>query len=66
MLKMRVVREQRGISQSSLSHIANMHVTTISLIESGRLRPYPSQMTRLAEALDYSGDPSELLEEVNK
>lgn len=64
MKKMRFVREQKGISQSSLSHIAGMHVTTISQIESGRLKPYPNQIAKIAHALDYEGDPYELFEEV--
>ena len=37
---------------------------TLSQIESGRFIPYEVQLARLAEALEWTGDPAELLEDV--
>lgn len=45
---------------SALARIAEMHVSSISQIESGRLRPYPSQAEKIANALDWKGDPGQL------
>ena len=44
-------RNQRGWSRAELARRAGMHPSTVSLIESGRLVPYPSQVEKLADAL---------------
>ena len=66
-------RNQRGWSRAELARRAGMHPSTVSLIESGRLVPYPSQLDKLAAALglksrddllatvETSGDPDQRL-----
>lgn len=44
-------REQKGWSQAELARRSGLHPSTISLLESGRLVPYPGQLTKLALAL---------------
>ncbi len=55
-------REKRGLSKFALGRIANVHPATVGKIESGRQVPYAPQLTRLAEALEWKGEPQELLE----
>lgn len=55
-------RKMKGWSQAELARRAGMHPSTVSLIESGRQVPYPSQLAKLAKAL---GVPADLLEEVS-
>ena len=57
------VRAEKGLSMSGLARKAEMHVSSISQIESGRLSPYPSQKEKIAKALDWAGDIDELFEE---
>lgn len=45
------LRERRGWTKAELARRAGMHSSTVGLIESDRLRPYPSQLERLAAAL---------------
>jgi len=45
-------RNQKGWSRAELARRAGMHPSTVSLIESGRLVAYPSQLDKLALALD--------------
>jgi transcriptional regulator with XRE-family HTH domain len=56
-------REHRGWSKSELARRARMHPSTVGLIESGRRKPYPKELARLAKVLKWSGDPASLLEE---
>lgn len=48
---------------SRLARESDMHVSTISLIESGHLKPYPGQIRKLVAALEWSKEPSMLFEE---
>lgn len=64
MIRITLIRKEQGLSQSRLSHLAEMGAPDISRIESGRQKPYPVQMEKLSRALGWSGDPSELFEEV--
>ncbi len=52
MLQLTVLRQQRRWSQAELARRAGLHNSTVCLVESGRLRPYPRQLTALAEALE--------------
>ncbi len=63
MLKISQKRKERGWSMSELSHKSGVHVSTISLIESGRMRPYPGQAEKLAHALGWLGEPYDLFRE---
>lgn len=66
MLRLQTQRELLGISRSEAARRAGMHASTISQIESGYIgRPYPSQLAKLVAALEWQGDPVELLEDVS-
>ena len=45
-------RKALGWSQSELARRSGVHCTTISQIEGDKLKPYPSQLKKLADALD--------------
>ena len=64
MKKMTEVRKERGLSMSGLARDAKMHVSSISQIESGRLIPYPNQVSKIVKALEWEGDPQALFTEV--
>jgi len=65
MTRMRVLREAKGLSQSALARHADLHAATVSLIETGRLRPYPGQLARIAHVLGVPADHADqLLDEV--
>jgi transcriptional regulator with XRE-family HTH domain len=50
-LQLTAERLRRGWSQAELARRSGMNATTISLIESGRFRPYRAQLVKLARAL---------------
>jgi transcriptional regulator with XRE-family HTH domain len=54
-------RKKLGWSQARLAREAELCQATVSQIENGRLRPYPSQLLKLANAVNWSGDPEDLL-----
>lgn len=45
-------RERLGLSKSAFGREANLHVSTVSQIENGRLIPYPGQMKKIIAAFD--------------
>jgi len=51
-------------SQSRLAAKVGMHASTLSLIESGRLKPTRMMQERLAAALGWEGDPAGLWDDV--
>ncbi len=57
-------REARGWSRAELGRRSRIHPATIGKVELGRLIPYEVEISRIARALDWQGDPDELLEEV--
>lgn len=64
MIRMKYERIMQGKKQTGISRETGMHVTTISQIENGHLRPYPGQVKNLVKALGWQGDPAALFEEV--
>lgn len=64
MKRVQAEREARKWSKSQMSRRAEIGPTQYGWIESGRYVPYPVQLARLAEALEWTGNPEELLEEV--
>lgn len=44
-------REKKGWSKARLSREAGLNATTISLIENGRVVPYPVQLEKIVRAL---------------
>lgn len=61
---MKFERINKGVSQAEIARLAGMHPTTVSLIENGRLRPYPGHIKKLVSVFEWKGDPEELFEEV--
>lgn len=55
-------RISAGLSKAQLARRADLDQSLLSKIESGRVRPYPKQLQRLARALGVS-DPSLLMAE---
>jgi transcriptional regulator with XRE-family HTH domain len=53
-----MIRQQRRWSQNQLARRAGLHPSTVSLLESGRLRLSPNQARKLARALKV---PAEML-----
>lgn len=61
MKRMRVLHEVKGLSQTALARQADLHAATVSLIETGRLRPDAGRLTRTAEVLGVPPDDAEQL-----
>lgn len=61
-LRLTALREAKELSQAALARRCDLHNSTVSLVESGRLRPYQSQLEKLARGLDFDGDPERLLD----
>ena len=59
----RIVKERkvRGLTQSGLARAAEMHVSTMCAIETGRMKPWPGQSAKIARVLDW---PQERAEEL--
>lgn len=52
--------------QGSLSEFARksgLHVSSVSRIANGWLQPFPGQVEKIVDALDWKGDPSPLFHE---
>lgn len=64
MLILAEVRKRKGVSQAKLARLAGVNQTSLSRIENGREPAYPRRGKRIADALGWEGDPSELFEEV--
>lgn len=56
-----LIRKKRGMTKADLARAAEMQQSVIGWIESRRFSPYDSQLIKIAAALDWSGDPRELL-----
>ena len=65
MIRMKRLREAKGLSKQQLSYIAQVPASTIGWIESGRFTPYEPQLRRCAVALGFVDDPQALLDEVD-
>ncbi len=50
--KLRELREGRGLSQKDLADASSVHFNSISGIESGKRKPHPGTLRKLAAALD--------------
>jgi ribosome-binding protein aMBF1 (putative translation factor) len=75
MLLLQKERERRGLSKSQLARNADLQVNVLTWTESlvpcgteGKISPrwipYNVQLEKLAAALEWEGDPNELLDEV--
>jgi transcriptional regulator with XRE-family HTH domain len=50
-LRLRMLREARRLTRAKLAQRADINPATEGLIETGRFRPYPGQLVKLARAL---------------
>lgn len=65
MLRLELERRQARLTQAALGRETKVHPSTVSQIESGRVRPSASELQRFAGALGFLGDPAHLAEEVS-
>jgi transcriptional regulator with XRE-family HTH domain len=65
MYRLEKLRLGLGISKSEIARRAGMQAPHVGLIISGRLKPYPIQLAKISKALGWSGDPEELMDEVD-
>jgi transcriptional regulator with XRE-family HTH domain len=49
--KLQQLREAKGLSRAQLARRADLNAVTVGWVESGRFRPYPVQLRKLAKAL---------------
>jgi transcriptional regulator with XRE-family HTH domain len=65
--RLRILREEAHLSRTQLSYVARVYGSLVGQIELGRLTPPRGSVVlrRLAAALDYSGEPGELLDDLN-
>ncbi len=66
MKTLRMKRILRDWSQAELARQSGLSPSTVCQIESGRFRPYPSQLAKIARALDASDNPGALLADVER
>lgn len=66
MLVIEQVMKARGLSQAKLARLAEVNATSLSRIVRGVEPAFPKRGRRIAEALGWTGDPSELFEEVGE
>lgn len=63
-LRLMVERKRAGVTQKDLELEVCIPGSMISLMERGRLVPTSRQLLRIADAIGWSGEPMELLDEV--
>jgi transcriptional regulator with XRE-family HTH domain len=64
MKTMQSERERQKRSRAEVARASGLTGTVYSWIETGRFQPYPVQLGRIKDALNWAGDPSVLLEEI--
>jgi ribosome-binding protein aMBF1 (putative translation factor) len=66
MLRITYERMKRSWSKAALARKSSLDQAQISKMEAGRLKPYPTELRRLAEALDFpEAEAHRLLEKVD-
>lgn len=55
-IRLRTIRQQKGLTQADLGKLADMHQRSISQFESGQHNPTLGTVIRLARALGVSAD----------
>jgi len=67
MLRLTAERKARGLSMSAFARSAEMHISSISAIETQMAKPWPGQIRKIAGALDWPLDRAdELFEEIEE
>jgi len=59
------MREERGMTKADVARKAEIQQGVLGWVESGRFTPYCSQLEKIAAALEWDGNPQELLKEVD-
>ena len=57
-------RKARGWSRAELGRQSRLHPSRVGQAENGRALLYDVELARLAEALNWPGDPADLVREV--
>lgn len=65
MIQLQLELLRRGMSQRELAKRAHVNEASVSRICHGKEPAYPRRGKRIAEALEWTGDPEELFEEVD-
>lgn len=60
-IRLTAEREAKGLSKAALARAACLDQALVSKIESGRVRPYPRELVRIAEALGWPTQDAETL-----
>ena len=53
-VKLRVLREERGLTQKEAAELANVSHWTVMYLESGKRAPYMPTLTKIARAYDVT------------
>ena len=61
MILLTKIRMEKGLSKAKLARLAEIDQASISRIEAGRMIPYPKQLKRIANALHFKKEESEIL-----
>lgn len=61
LLVKRMIRERGSFSE--FARESGLHVSSVSQIVNGRLRPYPGQVEKIVRTLGWKGDPAALFRE---
>lgn len=64
MVRLKLELLRRGMSQRELAERAHVNEASVSRICHGREAAYPERGRRIARALGWTGDPTELFEEL--
>ncbi len=65
MLRLTTERRAQKLSKAALSRLARIDQALMSKIEAGRVKPYPVELGRIAEALEWPpADADRLLEDL--
>ncbi len=63
MKRVTIERNKRGWSQAELARRAGINASSMSRIEAGYEPAYPKRGKKIADALGWKGEPSELFED---
>jgi transcriptional regulator with XRE-family HTH domain len=64
MIRLAHERALKQWSRAELARRSDLHPSTVGQIEARRLNPYPSQLEKMARALEFGGEPDALMEEI--
>ena len=62
-VRLKAELKRRGMTYADVARAAGMQQGNVAQIATGRLIPYERQINKIAAAIGWEGEPSELLEE---